>query len=386
MSYSTSGGQKARVTLARALYSHAAIVLLDDVLAALDVHTAKWIVNKALRGDLVKGRTVLLVTHNIGLVAPIASFVVLLGRKGTVAAYGSVSDVLRKDTDLRKQLETAREEVAEDVDMKAKDIGNIDEDAAKQSSGKLVVAEEKAIGRVELAAFMLYIKGIGGPFTWAAFLFSLVTAILFNVGQTRFVGFWSSQYEAHADPNDVPAVKYALISPVTSGEGALTSFNRYLIIYALLNMLGEASDCLSQALWIVRTIRASRIIHSKLLESVFSSTFRWLDITPVGRIVARCTQDISSIDDNVQLYSYILMRITVILVILFTASVGMAGLYALVPGLLLAILGGYLGFIYLKCQLCVRREMSNAKAPVLSQIGTALNGLREWIVLLYEIV
>lgn len=80
------------------------------------------------------------------------------------------------------------------------------------------------------------------------------------------------------------------------------------------------------------------------------------------------------------------MRITVILVILFTASVSMAGLYALVPGLLLAILGGYLGFIYLKCQLCIRREMSNAKAPVLSQIGTALNGLREWTVLLYKIV
>ena len=56
-----SGGQKARVTLARAIYSRAEILILDDILAALDVHTAKWIVEKCLEGDLVRGRTVLLV-------------------------------------------------------------------------------------------------------------------------------------------------------------------------------------------------------------------------------------------------------------------------------------------------------------------------------------
>jgi ABC-type bacteriocin/lantibiotic exporter with double-glycine peptidase domain len=56
-----SGGQKARVTLARALYSSADILLLDDVLAALDVHTAKWIVNKCFKSDLIVGRTVILV-------------------------------------------------------------------------------------------------------------------------------------------------------------------------------------------------------------------------------------------------------------------------------------------------------------------------------------
>jgi ABC-type multidrug transport system fused ATPase/permease subunit len=56
-----SGGQKARITLARAIYSKAEIILLDDVLAALDVHTSSWIVKKCLNGDLVKGRTVIMV-------------------------------------------------------------------------------------------------------------------------------------------------------------------------------------------------------------------------------------------------------------------------------------------------------------------------------------
>ena len=57
---------KARVTLARAIYSPAQILLLDDVLAALDVHTARWVVEKCLQGDLVRDRTVILVvSHNL---------------------------------------------------------------------------------------------------------------------------------------------------------------------------------------------------------------------------------------------------------------------------------------------------------------------------------
>lgn len=213
MSHSTtdSGGQKARVTLARALYSHASVILLDDVLAALDVHTAKWIVDKALCGDLVKGRTVLLVSHNIALAAPIASFVVLLGRHGTVSATGSVSDVLKKDSFLRTQLEKAREEAREeeegDIDLKAEEAGKGEDEMTKQASGKLIIAEEKAKGRAELAAFMLYIRGIGGPLVWSIFIIALSAAMLVKVGQTWFVGYWSSQYESHS-PTEVPVVKY----------------------------------------------------------------------------------------------------------------------------------------------------------------------------------
>ena len=51
------------MTLARAIYSSADIILLDDVLAALDVHTARWIVEKCFKGDLVQGRTILLVVR-----------------------------------------------------------------------------------------------------------------------------------------------------------------------------------------------------------------------------------------------------------------------------------------------------------------------------------
>lgn len=195
------------MTLARALYSHASIILLDDVLAPLDVHTAKWIVNKAFGGDLVKDRTVLLVTHNIALAAPIASFVVLLGKHGTVAAAGSVSEVLRKDYHLQAQMEESRDGGDGTIDETLEGAAKGEDDTAKQASGKLFVAEEKAVGRAELAAFMLYIQGIGGPLVWFIFLTALSAAMLVKLGQTWFVGVWSSKYESQ-ESKEVPVIKY----------------------------------------------------------------------------------------------------------------------------------------------------------------------------------
>ena len=46
-----------------------------------------------------------------------------------------------------------------------------------------------------------------------------------------------------------------------------------------------------------------------------------------------------------------------------------------IPGLLLGVVGGYLGQVYMKAQLSVKREMSNAKAPVLGHFGAAIAGL-----------
>ena len=146
--------------MARALYSSAQILLLDDVLAALDVHTARWIIEKGFKGDLVKNRTIILVTHNIPLAAPIADYAIAIGRGGRISAQGSISDVLNSDARLKAlaqreeaQLEKEKEvldqePVAPDSEAKATD----EDDATKKSAGKLIVAEEKAIGHVEKEA------------------------------------------------------------------------------------------------------------------------------------------------------------------------------------------------------------------------------------------
>ena len=59
-----SGGQKARISLARAIYSEADIYLLDDPLSAVDPQVANDIFNGCIK-DFLKDKVVILVTHQL---------------------------------------------------------------------------------------------------------------------------------------------------------------------------------------------------------------------------------------------------------------------------------------------------------------------------------
>lgn len=194
------------MTLARALYSNAQILLLDDVLAALDVHTSKWIVDQALSGELVSGRTVILVTHNIALTAPIADRVIVLGKNGQVSSAGTVEEVLKNDSQLRALAEKERAEETKElakVIEKAEDATDVE---AIPKSGKLVVEEEVAIGRVAWKATSLFVDSFGGPLVWATYFGFEIMTRLVNIYQKWLMAYWSNQYATHP-ASDVNAMK-----------------------------------------------------------------------------------------------------------------------------------------------------------------------------------
>ena len=103
--------------------------------------------------------------------------------------------------------------------------------------------------------------------------------------------------------------------------------------------------------------------------------YRWLDITPVGRIITRSTQDINAIDEQFVEMLRPFFELSIALITFFSITVWMAGRSAFIPGLILMILGGFFGRVYLLAQIGIRREMSIAKAPVLGQLSTALGGI-----------
>ncbi|THH12876.1 hypothetical protein EW146_g7283 [Bondarzewia mesenterica] len=350
---------EARITLARAIYSSAEIILLDDVLAALDVHTARWVVEKCLKGDLIRGRTVLLVTHNVAMASPIADYVVSLGLDGRIVSRGSVSDALAKDKVLSEEVaeEVVFIEKADDeIDPEEPDVEEADQQDAK-ADGKLTVAEEVQEGHVSWDAMSLYFKSLGGAHVilfWVVFLGGMLLADLSNSIQTWFLGYWAQQYEGR--------------------ETAEVQISFYLGIYCLLLLFAIIVFSIGSGTYVFGTLRASRSIHRKLIQSVLGTTLRWLDTTPTSRVIARCTQDIRAIDGPVANNLTWVIEITSTMLIKLAAVVVLTPAF-LVPGIFVSLLGGWCGQIYMKAQLSVKREMSNAKAPVLGHFGAAISGL-----------
>ncbi|KAJ7456632.1 hypothetical protein FB451DRAFT_1048362 [Mycena latifolia] len=354
-----SGGQKARITLARAIYADAEIILLDDILAALDVHTAKWIVDKCLRGDLIKGRTVILVTHNVAMAKPIAQYVVSMGLDGHVHSHGSISEALATD-------EVLAEELDKDQEVLDKKVEEVDALPATESKadGKLIVAEEVEEGHVSWDALKLYFRGMGGNnhtvSFFAIFLIGLGLTELCQAIQTWFLGYWAGQYGEH-DASEVDVFFY------------LGCFCTLLIIA----MLVYAASFLFYTLG---AFRASRTIHRQLVESVLGTTLRWLDVTPTSRVITRCTADIRTVDGPISQGLWGLLEISMSMFIKFAAVILFTPIFFF-PGVLVGFLGNWCGQIYIAAQasllirLSVKREMSNARAPVLGHFGAAIAGI-----------
>ncbi len=86
-----SGGQQQRVAIARALAQKPAILLLDEVTAALDPELVTEVLD-AIRGLAAEGMTMLVVSHEMAFVREVASRVVFMD-KGRIVETGPAREI-----------------------------------------------------------------------------------------------------------------------------------------------------------------------------------------------------------------------------------------------------------------------------------------------------
>lgn len=178
-----SGGQRWRVTFARALYSRAGILVLDDIFSAVDAHVGRFIFENALTGELGSGRTRILVTHHVGLVKSKTKYVVELG-DGTVENSGLISEleeagtlqqILSHEADMGEDEPTAVNSEDSDEDM-GEVLKKVE---SKKAAKKFVEDEAREQGRVKTQIYLDYMKASGGAPFWvfALFLFAFLQTV-----------------------------------------------------------------------------------------------------------------------------------------------------------------------------------------------------------------
>jgi ABC-type multidrug transport system fused ATPase/permease subunit len=204
-----SGGQRWRVSFARALYSRAGVLIMDDIFSALDAHTGRHVYEHALTGELGQGRTRVLVTHHVSLCLPKTDYSVLL-ENGCVKYAGTI-DELRQENhleDILREVDAAghKENVEEADDLLNPEESNLqkvlsntaprrqstaqDETAPKPAAPKKFVEDEKReVGSISLSVYKSYLSMGGGLPIWLVTLLIYLTYTSMMVGRVCLAPF-----------------------------------------------------------------------------------------------------------------------------------------------------------------------------------------------------
>ncbi|KAJ7685835.1 multidrug resistance-associated ABC transporter [Mycena rosella] len=279
-----SGGQKARVSLARAVYSRASILLLDDVLSAVDAHTAHHLYHSCLRGELMQERTVILVSHHVQLCAPGAGYVVALdngrvqfqGKREEFQTSGVMSGLVQSTTaeahDLKEEAAIDALEIPADKDAAVTAVAEPSK-AEKQPPRKFFEDEKRAVGRVEWSVWKTYISACGSTWYWTLFAAIFIVAALAPLMENGWLSYWSRGDDSY--------------SPIF-----------YLTIYVAVTTLGLIITTLRYFVLYNGAIHASTILYKNLLQAVLFAHIRFHDTISRGRLLNRFGKDFEGVDSN----------------------------------------------------------------------------------------
>ncbi|KAI1005724.1 Pleiotropic ABC efflux transporter of multiple drugs [Podosphaera aphanis] len=272
-----SGGQRARISLARAMYSRSKLLLLDDPLSALDHQTAELIVEKCFAGSLVEEKTIILVTHRTDLCLGIAKQVihVLNGRASVINPTTTPIEAQLKPLASQPNITDHAAELSQDQDSVPE---------------KFMEDEYRALGGVQLHVYWEYIKAASLKL-WLVLVCVLALFRLVGIEKTWFLKWWS---EAYNEPttNVVESLFKNWPSPETDIRPWLTGF-------FFLALAQSVAYLFSQMLMLVIIYKAGKNLFERGMRNVTYATFRFYDVTPVGRLMNRLTSDMNTVDGNI---------------------------------------------------------------------------------------
>ncbi|KAL3473213.1 P-loop containing nucleoside triphosphate hydrolase protein [Aspergillus californicus] len=350
-----SGGQKWRLALARALYSRASILVLDDIFSAVDAHVGRHLYENALNGSLCQQRTRILATHHVKMCLDGAAYSVELENGRVVRAHRPAS--AHGDSETESSVSLSRPD-------SPKPITRTNTRDSISKANKFYEEEKRESGVVKAKVYQAYIAASGGHFLWVLIASLFFVGLLLNLAGPYWVSIWTRTYEnepsggrAQSGPNllDKRLVYYGSIYLAITVSSWLLEVFRTLII---LN----------------GSIKASKVMFERFTETILRSPLRFLDTAPVGQILNRFTSDFNTLDSDLALdLSYMLRDLIMTLGVVVAAVVTSPLIVGL--GIFSLAASWVVAYYYVSGAREVKRLESTAKSPIFELVGSLLTGL-----------
>ncbi|KAI9138247.1 P-loop containing nucleoside triphosphate hydrolase protein [Paraphysoderma sedebokerense] len=345
-----SGGQKSRINIARAIYYNPDIILLDDVLSAVDSHVGSFLFNTTIKSAL-ESKTRILVTHALHFV-PFCDYIIHV-ESGKIVEQGNYQELIHANGKFAKMMQEfgstehrAKNSPAQSDTYKAQK-GTVD---TKNKPAQLMTAEERAVGAVAASVYFTYFKSMGGLAVIFGLLSVLVSTQLARVGNDLWLSWW------------------------TANVFKSLTLSQYMGIYVAFGIAQAAFNVVYGISTAFAGIQAAKNLHISAITRVLYSPMSFFDTTPLGRIINRFSKDQDSVD-NTLAESFRMFMSALSASLASFALIGAATPLFLIP---LAVLLPLYYLIQLFFRATVRelkRLDSLKRSPLFAQFSESLSGI-----------
>ena len=395
-----SGGQKARVALARSVYHQADIYLFDDPLSAVDVKVGRRIFRKCIK-EFLKDKLILIVTHQIQYVMEADRVLIL--NKGRLEMSGSYQQVIENDF-CKKYLETleidneANQLVKNRLNSKEKlnaasDQCLIDEQILEteyeNEYANATSNETKDVDKIQPLTTSITEEDDGTTtinmityfrYFWAGGFLPTISLLFLTIVSNGgiILSYWWLQSTTRCFQNRNLTFPVANLTNISVPGDCPWYYNihdsRSLGLLALFTFSGFIFMFLRGFNFYYVVLQASRRLHQRMLRRVLYTPIHFFDTNPSGRILNRFSKDFGFLDEQLPMVFYDFWQYSTYCIGIVIAS-SLVQYYLLIPFSILVL--GTLGLRYWYLRTCsqVKHLESIARSPLYSHISLTLQGL-----------
>ncbi|RZB39259.1 ABC tran domain containing protein, partial [Asbolus verrucosus] len=327
-----SGGQKARIGLARAVYRDADFYLLDDPLSAVDVYVANKIFNECILGYL-GSKCVVLVTHQIQFLQNVKKIYTL--EKGKI----TIGENLGKNIIRKKHKDTLKAKV---------------EATLQKCDLPVEIKEHRSVGGTNRKIYSNYCRAGGNWCYTCGILLLFVVNQFIGSGTDYFLAYWVN-LEHQVEAND-----------------KIKSYSLY--IYTVLVILFILVSFVTIWTYVKYCMNASTNLHNEMLAKVIRATVTFFHNHSSGRILNRFSKDIGIVDEVIPLMltDTITLCLTLIGTILL---ISVLNYWLIIPAIVMLVIFYSYGLVCQPSFKNIKRTEGITRSPVFSHLAASIQGL-----------